>query len=232
MAGVFVKVTEIRNGAGQTATGAVTWTTGNALFAAMAGFSTSTITGYAVTNGGTWTTDATQAAVSSIGSGLASNPSATGTGATVQAQVNGTGASGITAFIYEFSGMLSSGILDAVGVATSGNSATCTTPALTNVQADAVYVAAYSSDSFVAGASSSTGTGWVMPAGGSELDGTTQLAAGSAYKIVSSVAAQTETWTITSAHWAANTCSYMAVAAAAAITLPLLPPPVRFQFAR
>lgn len=213
MAAAFVKVTKIENGASASASGSVSSTAANALFALVNEYNPGAGT-LTVSGGGTWTTDGSTAALNLLKAAFASTPSATGGAQTITTTFSAGG--GTTSFILEFSGMATSSILDAMmSAGNSGTTATPTSPALTNVQADAVFLAATVTDSGGTLTWSSTGTGWTLPAGGSEPDGTSQLTAAVGYKIVASAASQTETWGIggTTPGWCAGIASYKVAAA-------------------
>lgn len=211
MSASYVKGTVIQSATGNNCSGPVTSTAGNALICGGSS-DNPTPTNPTITGGGiaTWTKDASGSyngagAAASISSG----PSSSGGTNTLTATASGT--SGATAIVHEWSGLPSSGTLsDAASPAIKTGSATpASTNSLTNVSANAVFVA-WVSD--ITGANpatvTSTGSGWTLPSDAVNTNGTTGDACGLAYKIVSSVAAQSESWTIDSTQWGALIAVY------------------------
>lgn len=213
MAAAFVNCTELQS-TSQSASGTVTATAGHALIAVILEYGPSNTPNYTVTGGGTWTTDLNGTSSNTMGVGFASCASATGGSATVTVTSTAAGI-GTTAYILEFSGMLSSGMYEgpASGTAcSSGTSTTPTTSALTNTAADAVKIAGAAFDAGDNLAWSSTGTGWTMPpTNGSEPDGSSFLVSACAYKIVSASQSDTEVWSRGSSNpWVAHIATYLA----------------------
>lgn len=209
MAAAFVAVTELVNGSGLSASGSVSSTASNALiglgynFRYNSGSACNADTAMAVSGGGTWTNHGL-ASTNTAGNipvtvAASSTPSATGGTQTITATWSGgTGAfDGGAIFVYEFSGMATSSLLDSLD--TSGNTATSSTitsPAKTNANASDVFFAVFETVSGANETIASTGSGWTLPTGG--YDGSvSSVTGGTAYKIVSTSASQTETWSNT-----------------------------------
>jgi hypothetical protein len=197
MAALFVKVTEI-GGAGASVAVSVTSTAGNALLATC-GTTIGVASTLTVSGGGTWTTDYDVDVAAVVhDAGFASCPSATGGAQTITVAFT-TGASS-TSFILEFSGMPSSSMFEANGTTNSGTvtaptgNVTLSTQALTNSNATDVFVAYVRVANSGGSTWSSTGTGWTLPAGGSDTGAGSPDAAACGYQIVSTAAAQTESW--------------------------------------
>jgi hypothetical protein len=216
----FVAVTKLQTSTGATCSGSVSSTAANALFCGAASYvGTTTGSNLSVAGGGTWAADAAQIDVSDTSNKfkllLASCPSATGGSQTVTVS-NGV-VSGVTAFVYEFSGPAAAPILDTSPPAVAaGTSTTATTGSETNVQADALFFGVMV-DASGANPATVTGTssGWQYPAGGVEKNGSTFQVIGTGYKIAASALTETSAWTINSVRWDAAIACYKAAAAAA-----------------
>lgn len=204
--GAFVKVTECRQTSGgsiHSYTASVTSTAGNALFGLCGVYYTGANQNptFTLSGGGTWTTDKVDnqhftSTNDNIASALASCPSATGGTQTLTFTwgITDNTFNIFTAWVYEFSGMANP-VLDAAGTGTQGAASPVTTNAQTNTNAnDVMFGFGYTYSSGVE-THGSPGNSWIMPAGGDETDGTNFLTGVTAYKIVSSSASQSTSWT-------------------------------------
>lgn len=206
----FVACTKVENGSAGSATVSVSSTAGNALFAP-AGVANSVAASYTTSGGGTWTTDVNVQA-SSLEVGIASCPSATGGAQNITCASTNGGA--ISAFVHEFSGMATSSIKDVGGTSNSGTGTSQSTTSLTNTNASDVFIAVFVDLSAIVETITQTGTGWTTATNGSEPDGATKMAASSGYKIVSTAAAQSDTWTTSdSIGWLSISAAYKQAAA-------------------
>lgn len=217
MVAAFVKVTKIQNPGGNSQGLAVTSTASNALFVVASGYYSGTVgtPTFSVSGGGTWTADGNNnqhiGTTDNFVTGFASCPSATGGSHTITITF-GVAIGSFTGFVYEFSGMATSSILDTLGTGTQGAASPVSTTALTNAGQPAVFLAIGGTLSSGGETQTSTGTGWTMPAGGNETNGAAQVTIVTGYKIVSTVAAQTETWTDSpSVPWASLIAAYKAL---------------------
>jgi hypothetical protein len=133
--------------------------------------------------------------------------------------------------ILAFSGAAASSPLDQINSA-SGNFVSTIQPGSVTPTADAqVVVAGATMGDFSPNSTLSINGGFtisdqISAAGGAHTGG------GAAYLIQTTAAAANPTWTSTHADLVSNCIATFKVAAAAAITLPLLPPPIRFQYVR
>jgi hypothetical protein len=221
----FVAVTKVQASTGASASGTVTTTAANAMLCCAASYcGTTTGSALAASGGGTWTTDTsvtdTNDANNKFKGLIASCPSATGGAQTVT--ISNGNASGATAFVYEFSGNVTSSIRDAASPAVAvGTSTAPLTNSLSNTTADAVFVAMFTNaDGGNPATNTGGGTGWTYPAGGKETNGATFQILGSGYKIVSSVAGETSSWTAGNFRWDALIAVYKAAGGAAAADPP------------
>jgi hypothetical protein len=227
-----VKATKLTGGT-TTASGSVSATAGNALFAAGGVFNSGSWS--AARTGDTFTTD-TNGSAASIGVGIASAPNVVGGAVTLT--VTSSGAGGCGAHVAEISGLPTSAIRDATSPAiASGSSASATTGSLTNATADAIYLAVFA-DSFNSSTCTFTPTGgWSDVIGGvtmKEPDNVAAQAYDVAYLIVSSTAARTANETVDSSPWTCGIAVYKAAASAAVIPpagpwprlMPLLAGPI------
>lgn len=221
MAYAFVAVTKVQSSTSSSAANSVTSTAGNALFCVAASFcGTTTGSALAASGGGTWTSDTSQTDVNDTNNKfkglIASCPSATGGAQTVT--VSNGNANGVTAFVYEFSGNVTSSIRDATSPAVNaGTSTSVSTNTLANVTAAAVFVAMFTNaDGANPATVTGTGSGWTYPAGAKETNGTTFQVLGSGYKIASSVVTESSTWTDGNFRWDGLIAVYKAAAAAGA----------------
>jgi hypothetical protein len=213
----FVQCTKLESGT-SSASGSVSATAGNALIAVILEYGPSNTPNYTVSGGGTWTTNLNGTSSNTMGVGFASCVSATGGTNTITVTSTAAGG-GTTAFILEFSGMLSSGMYEGPASSTActfGTSTTPTTSALTNTGTNAVKIAGAAFDAGDNIAWSSTGTGWTMPTNGNEANGGSFLIAACAYKIVSASQSDTETWSRGSSNnWVAHISTYLGTGGAA-----------------
>lgn len=220
----FIAVTKIENGGGAAASGSVgTPGAGNALLHAGAG-STNSATTLVVTDGhNTWTTDggAIPVAGSALAMAFASTPNVTAVATSVTCTWNSSTFVGFTSFIYEFSGVPTSSLFDVAGTQNVGTGTAVATAALLNTNTNDVFLGVFGNNSGAnPSAISSTGSGWTLPVGGSETNGSAFLVAGSGYKTVATNASETETWTDTNDQWAARAAAYRTNAAAGGGTGP------------
>jgi hypothetical protein len=232
----FVKVTELRSGASNAASGSVASTAGNALFVGSVAYYSGALANpsLVVSGGGTWTIDKRDdehfsATNDDIIAGWASCPSAPGGTQTITVTW-GTGFA-VTAFVFEFSGMVTAQpMLDVAGAGNQNTTGSpITAPSLTSLNAADVFLSICS----IYGASSantptSTGTGWTQPAGtfptiGYEQDNTAFVASGTGYKIVSSAGPQQQSWTVLNGPTAATALSvcYKQAAGGGPTTTPI-----------
>lgn len=228
MALAFVKATKIESGTGTSWGGTVTATAGNLLLSGAVTSYGLVGTGINTTDasgGNTWTRDANGANTFASQGGsknafsISSAPNATGgTYSVTFTPQGGSSPTGGTGSVYEFSGAPTASPNDATSpaLATGDPSTTALTGSLTNTTANAVFLAMFGGN-LTTGTSTVTGagTGWTYPANGLETNATSFLVLGSGYKIVSSVAGETSSWTITSQGWGALIAVYKAAAAAA-----------------
>jgi hypothetical protein len=193
----YVGVTQLLSTTGSTASGTVTATAGNALFASVAASWTSGAHGPGVVarTGDTWTTHVYQvftAVSSEDGVFLASAPNCAGGGVTCTVSCS-TASSGLQGWVMEYSGPPTSSIVDTTASGTNGTSTTLATASLTNTQATALFVAGVANyDGGNPATLTSTGTGWTAP--GIEKNGSLYYPNAIAYKEVTSVAAQQATF--------------------------------------
>jgi hypothetical protein len=219
----FVKCTRLQGVINSNAaSGSVTATASNTLIAlsgvyygGAAGTPTMTMTG-----GGTWVTDARNhqhftSSNDNFSMGFASVLSATGGTATMTVTWSNSATNSVAeAYIYEFSGMPASSIVDvgSTPVGQQGSASPVTTPSLTNANASDVMLGlgvTYSSGAEVHGAPTN---GWTMPTNGDETSGSA-LTSVTAYLLVSSSAAQSTTWTDSpSVPWTSFIAAYIATA--------------------
>lgn len=201
MAAAFVACTKLQNPSGASVGGSVSATASNALFAMSGAYffgATSTPT-YTVSGGGTWTTDGRDnqhyASNDDECQAFASCPVATG-GTNTVTVTWGSPVVQFTAYVYEFSGMATSSILDVSPTGKQGSISPLSTNAMTNVTANAVFMAVASTlSSASTEVFASTGSGWAAtPTGGSE-GSSAQLTGTTGYAIVSTIASRTESWT-------------------------------------
>lgn len=229
MAISVVNVVKGSNGTGSTLNISLTvGSTGNALVSACAVFAGSfapTITTSGA--GGSWSHDAASAVFGTASTSLAaidisSAPNISSGSQTVTETIGGGVGSGTSASIIEIAGLPTSAIRDATSPAmATGTSTTATTNALSNVTADAIYVALNGSNS---GSATATETGttasWTYSSGApnqlTATDGTTSMVHGAGYFIVASTASRTSAWTVDNNEWAAHIAVYKASGAVAA----------------
>jgi len=219
----FVKCTRLQGVINSNAaSGSVSATAGNTLIALSGVYyggasATPTMT---MTGGGTWVTDARNhqhftSSNDNFSMGFASVLSATGGTATMTVTWSNSATNSVAeAYIYEFSGMPTSSILDtgSTPVGQQGSASPVTTSSLTNANAADVMLAigvTYSSGNEVHGAPTNS---WTMPTNGDETSGSA-LTSVTAYKIVAASAAQSTSWTDSpSVPWTAFIAAYKAVA--------------------
>jgi hypothetical protein len=196
----FVQATELRGQSNNPVSGSVSSTAGNALFALIiSAVDTNALQTATVSGGGTWTTDKRLESNTpgyNCQISFASCPSATGGAQTITVSVANTTTGGTTAFILEFSNMAAASMADVFDTAlhASGTgTTTITTNALTNTNANDVFLAAFGTASSVTETFGSTGSGWTMPSGGFEGDAA-WITGACGYKLVSATGSQTQTW--------------------------------------
>jgi len=201
----YVGVTEIVSTTGTTASGTVTATAGNALIASVAASWNGTPphgAGVVARSGDTWTTHLYQVyQPTSFEDGifLASAPNCAGGTVTCTFSCS-TANSGLQGWVLEYSGLPSSAIVDTAASGTAGTSTTPSSASLTNTQATALFVAGIANyDGNNPATLTSTGTGWTRP--GAELNGSLYYPNAIAYKEVSSIAAQQQTYTTANNQW-------------------------------
>lgn len=223
----FVAVTKIENGSGPSASLSIgTPTAGDLLIHCGVG-STNSATTLTVTDSqtNTWTTDhAIQVSGAQLAPAYASAPNVAGGATTVTVSWNSSTFAGFTSFIQRHNNNPTTGVLDVVGALTQSTDTAVSTGAVTNNTANVVFVAVFGNNSGTNGATiTPTGSGWTQPVGGSEPNGSAFLVAATAYKYVTSIGAQTMTWTDENIQWSARGAAYKVNAAAATFT-PLNPP--------
>ncbi len=202
----FVAVTELVNTTGASASGSVSSTASNALiglgydFRYNSGGAVTADSAMAVTGGGSWTDHGLASSTSGVPISLSvagsSTPSATGGTQTITATFSGGAGAfvGCALFVHEFSGMATSSMLDSIDTTGAhATSTTITTPAKTNANASDVFFAVFETESTGTETLATTGSGWLSPTGSTDGAGTS-VTGGTAYKIVSTSASQTETW--------------------------------------
>lgn len=201
---------------------ALTATAGNALLTGGAGYVGGATGAWSVTRSGdTFTTDTeggtdSPLTISSNWAGLASAPNVGAGGTDLVASC--TNGNGIAVFAFEVSGLPTSGIRDAASPAIArGNSTAPASNNLTNVTANAIFIGVNADESGANPATETPGTGWTDTVGGTtmtNLNGSNSPVCAEEYKIVSSVAAQSATWTIDTNKWGAIIGVYKASGAA------------------
>lgn len=215
MAIAFVTATKLENTTGTSVSGTVTGTAGNAWL----GLSTKkSVTTSATTfsGGGTWTVDISGSSGPKID--IASAPNITGGSQTVT--VTNTGASSAAVVVVqEFSGLATSSMLDNTppAITTATNATTQTTGSLSNVTANAVFVACATNASTANPATMTGNTaGWTYnPNTTNETNASSFVNFGTGYLIVSTVASQSSSWTTDRASGHAGISVYKAAAAPA-----------------
>ena len=200
----YVGVTEIKSSTGSTASGTVTATAGNALLATVAASNDGTPHGTSTVarTGDTWTTHFYQEYPLNNHDGiyLASAPNCAGGAVTCTFSCT-TGAGGMMGWVLEYSGLPTSSIVDTTANGNAASVTTASTPSLTNTQATALFIAGIANyDGGNPATITSTGSGWTVA--GSELNGALYYPNAIAYKEVTSIAAQQETFTVGSFMWA------------------------------
>ncbi len=214
MAITFVACTRLENNSGNSVTGSVSGTGGNAMICQVQDFSPGTAT-LTTSGGGTWTTDHNGSVLNTQRTSSASCPNITG-GAVSRTASYGAGVS-CNAYFMEFSGMATSSIFEAAGTTASGTTSPMSTGALSNTQASAVKVAMVAVDTGDNQTLGTSGTGWTIPTNGSEGNGAAQYVGAVAYKIVAASQSDTETFTWSgtfASGWTADIRTYLAPAAA------------------
>lgn len=210
----FVAVTKIQSSTGSSCSGSVTSVANNALFAGASAYMGISADATALTpsGGGTWTVDQSFADSNDVNNrfkgSLSSCPAATGGTQTIT--VSNGGSNGVTAPIYEFSDLPTASILDSsVPASAAGTGTTATTNSETNSQEAALFFGVMV-DNGGTNPSVVTGTtaGWVYPEGGRETNGATFQVLGSGYKLVSSIGAETSSWTLDNVRWQAMIACY------------------------
>jgi hypothetical protein len=229
VAATFVKVTKLHGGANAlSASGSVTATASNALLVATDIYysGSAVTTTLAVTGAGTWTTDGSNnqhfgGTNDNLADGFASNPNTTGGTFTLTVTWGGgmgTANTAVTVFVYEFSGMPTSSILDSgmTPTGSTGAASPVSTASVTNANAADVMLAIGSTYSAGLETQGSPSNSWTMPANANEPDGTQFVTGMTAYKIVSASASQSTTWTDSpSVAWSSFIIAYKSVIAAA-----------------
>lgn len=223
-----VKATKVSAGTGSSITmTSLTATAGNVLIVGACGYENNDTTGAmsAARSGDVFTTDVegnTSAATDLQHIGIASAPNVGAGPTNLVATV--TSAIGISAFALEVSGPPSSGIRDAnspaIKIAASGT--TATSNSLTNVTANAIFVALVGNESGANPVTITPSAGWtdtVSAVAMKETNGTVNPAGGMEFKIVSAVAANNGSWTVTTANWGAVIAVYKDTGAAVAAVL-------------
>lgn len=211
----FVTATRIQASTGGSASGTVTGTAGNCWLGVAGSVGAAA---YTFSGGGTWTRDIDGANGTTAHISISSAPNITGGSQTVT--VSGGGANAhIVGIIQEFSGLPTSSVLDSTppAVAVGGSSTSATTNSETNSNANAVFIAGVA-DNIGTTTSTLTGNtaGWTYnPNTTDQTNGSSFIACGTGYQIVSSVAAQSSNWTISSSKWAAAIAAYKAATAVA-----------------
>lgn len=205
MAIAAVKATKLTSTTGNNCTGAVAATAGNAIIVTASGYMNTTASGAlssVARTGDTYTVDIdgnTSASVDIQRAGIASAPNVAGGSVTMTVTV--TSAQGVVAFAQEFSGLPTSAIRDATSPAIKiGSSAAGSTNTLSNVTADAVFVAHIGTEASGAAVTiTSTGTGWSDTIAGTQMkeaNANSFPACGAAYKIVSTATTESNAWTL------------------------------------
>lgn len=205
---VPVAATMLR-GTGNTATGSISATAGNALFVGGYGYGGSTFT--VTRTGDTYTTDTSGAMAAAVATlGIASAPNIAGGAVTMT--VSSTSAAPTQAWAAEFSGMLTSGMLDSSAPAiATGSGTTATSPSETNVQADVLFLAFMGCTATPNPALIDVEAGWADVIASTWMgtgNGAADLVSGFAFKVVSTAAAESADWAITSSNWGALTTAY------------------------
>lgn len=203
-------------GTGVSVSGSVGATAGNALFCGADGY-TSNVTGSlnSVTRStDTFTIDAqgdTSASAVRQRIGIASAPNVAG-GAQTATVTFSSQAQQVVAFFVEAANLPASSMLSGTPPAVAtGNSASGASNALTNADADAIYVGIVGSEATAAVSTLRHGTGWYDTYGGTwsgEQDGSAWPVCSLEFQVVSSAASRQATWTLTSANWGALVAAY------------------------
>lgn len=214
MSYAYITTTKLVSSTGTNVSGSVSSTAGNALFgtASIGGQNNANVITFS--GGGTWATDVSVTNNANfLNAAIASCPNATGGSQTITVTQTGAG-SGVVACFHEFSGNPTTSILDATGTNATGASAAATTNTLTNITADAVFIA-MCADSGSSGTATMTGGvaptvgSWTYPVSGKDTDGVNHQICGSGYSIVTGIISNNvSAWTIDSTNWCALIACY------------------------
>jgi hypothetical protein len=219
LAAAFVKCTLLQSTTSGTASGAVTSTAGNALIigtgAYYAGAAASPT--LSVSGGGTWTSNTTNnqhftSTNDNFVLGFASCPSATGGSQTITVTwAGGPTYTVSTAYVYEFSGMASSSMLDVAGTGQQGSTSPIASTSLTSTNAADAFLMV--SGTYTGSSSDTYGTptnSWTTPTNGSQPSNT-GFSGVSAYRIVTAAGANSTSVSVTpSEPWASLIVCYKA----------------------